>query len=108
MLHRLELCGRPGYKKIDYRITGNCLKKPIVWCSARQATVTHSPTEAEYIAVDTGSNTLTWIEYPAKEIRIPVVNRPASLRIDDKPATKYHEGNIIVDTRQDLLMLTDN
>lgn len=31
-------------------------------------------------------------------MRIPVFNRPATLRIDDKPATKCHEGNIIVGT----------
>ena len=41
-------------------------------------------------------------------MRIPVVNRPASLRIDNKPATKYHDGEIIVETRQDLQLLTDN
>ena len=84
------------------------MKQPIVWASARQATVTHSSTEAEYIAADTGAKVLTWLATLADELRIPVVKRPVSLRIDDKPATKYHEGTIIKDNLNDLLLLTDN
>lgn len=39
---------------------------------------------------------------------MPVINRPTSLRIDDKPETKYHEGNIVTEIRQDLLFITDS
>lgn len=65
-------------------------------------------TEAEYIASDTGAKTLTWLASLADSLQKPVVKRPTSLRKDDKPATKYHDGNIITDIRQDLLLLTDN
>lgn len=82
--------------------------QPIVWASARQATVSHSSTEAEFIAADTGARTLTWMAALADQLQVPVVARPASLRIDDKPATKYHEGHIVVDTRDDLRLLIDN
>ena len=30
------------------------------------------------------------------------------LKIDDKPQTKYHDGKIIEDTRNDLISLVDN
>lgn len=82
--------------------------QPIVWASARQATVSHSSTEAEFIAADLGARTLTWMATLADQLHIPVVPRPASLRIDDKPATKYHDRHIVVDTRNDLNLLIDN
>lgn len=83
-------------------------EQPVLWGSARQCVLTHSYTEAEYISADTGARTLTWLSSLASELRISVVERPPSLRIDDKPAPQYHDGHIIVDTRPDLRMLIDN
>lgn len=82
--------------------------QPLLAYSARQYTVTRPSTEAEYVAADTGARALTWVSSLAAELRIPVEARSASLRIDDKPATKYHEGHIVVDTRADIHLLTDN
>ena len=79
----------------------------LVWTSSRQATVTHSSTESEYIAADTGARILVWLASLANELRIPLKQK-TMLKIDDKPQTKYHDGKIIEDTRNDLKCLVDN
>ena len=79
----------------------------LVWASSRQATVTHSSTESEYIAADTGAKILVWLSSLANELRIPL-KQSTILKIDDKVQTKYHDGNIVEDTRNDLRLLVDN
>lgn len=41
--------------------------QPVAWASARQATVTHSSTEAEFIVPNTGARTLTCISSLVKD-----------------------------------------
>ena len=73
----------------------------LVWSSSRQATVTHSSTESEYIAADTGAKILVWLASLANELRIPMIQK-SMLKIDDKVQSKYHDGEIVEDTRNDL------
>lgn len=80
----------------------------MAWAPARQHTVSHSSTEAEFIACDTGARALTWLASLARELRIAVAARPFTLRIHDKLATKYHEGQIECEKRDELLFLTEN
>ena len=79
----------------------------LVWASSRKATVTHSSTESEYIAADTGARVLVWLASLANELRIPLKQK-TMLKIDDKIQTKYHDGKIVEDTRNDLKLLVDN
>jgi len=44
----------------------------------------------------------------ADELHIPMKKRTATLMIDDKPSTKYHDGNIIKNEANDLHILVDN
>lgn len=80
----------------------------IVPASASQHTLSHSATEGEFIACDTGTQIVTWLATVTRELCIPVVKQFSSLRIDKTPATKYHEAHIVVDTREKLLLLKDN
>ena len=73
----------------------------LVWDSSRQATVTHRSTESEYITAETGAKILVWLASLANELRIPMVQK-SMLKIDDKVQSKYHEGKIVEDTRNDL------
>lgn len=82
--------------------------QPLAASSARQYTVTYSSKEAENVSADTGAWALTWVLSLAAELLILVEARPASLRIEDKTATKYHEGRIVVDSRADLHLPTDS
>lgn len=81
--------------------------QPIIRTSARQPSATHSSTEAEYIAADTGTRTMTWPANPADELKLPLTAK-AELRIDNKADTRYHEGSIISGTKSDLHLLEDN
>lgn len=80
-------------------------KQPIVRLSARKANVTQSSPEAECISADTGTKALTWLASLAQKMRMTVVKRPATLRIDDKPTTKEQDENIVADAKD---LLTDN
>lgn len=108
-----------GYSDSDYAsdpdtrrsITGGLILasgQPVTWMSARQKTVTHSSTEAEYIAADTGTRTLVWLLKFADELDVPLVKRQRTLRISDKPATRYHDGEIIPDHRPEAQLKIDN
>ena len=70
--------------------------------------MTHSSTESEYIAADTGARYLTWLCSLAKELQIRMYDKQAELKIDDKPASKYHEGKIVTDDSTALILITDN
>jgi hypothetical protein len=82
--------------------------QPVFWSSSRQHTVSHSSTEAEYIAADTGARVLVWLAALADDFRVPLARRPTTLTIDDKPAARYHDGRITVDNRADLAIHVDN
>lgn len=80
----------------------------VQWQSARQKTVSHSSTEAEYIAIDSAARTTVWALQLAKELKIPLLLRTPTLRISDKPATAYHQGIIVKDTRPEAQICVDN
>ena len=80
----------------------------LMWGAGLQGVQTHSSTEAEYVSADTGARNLTWMSNLADELHIPMKKRTATLMIDDKPSTKYHDGNIIKNEANDLHILVDN
>lgn len=82
--------------------------QPVLWSSARQKVVTHSSTEAEYVAANHAARDLVYLVNLARELRVPLVTRPPTLRVDDKPATRYHHGRIVVDERPDIPLMMDN
>ena len=79
-----------------------------MWGAGLQGVQTHSSTEAEYVAADTGARNLTWMSNLANELHIPMKKRTATLVKDDKPSTKYHDGIIIKNGANDLHILVDN
>jgi hypothetical protein len=81
---------------------------PVYCSSSHQTTVTHSKTEAEYIAADAGARVLVWLTQPADDLRVSLVKSSTSLTIDDKPAATYHNGVEITDERRDLALRVDN
>ena len=50
---------------------------------------------------------LTWLSSLANELKIPM-KKKATLKIDNKISTKYHDGEIIQDNQNDLHFLVDN
>ena len=50
---------------------------------------------------------LTWLSSLANELKIPM-KKKATLKIDNKISTKYHDGEIIQDNQNDLHLLVDN
>ena len=50
---------------------------------------------------------LTWLSSLANELKIPM-KKKATLKIDNKESTKYHDGEIIQDNQNDLHLLVDN
>ena len=81
---------------------------PIMWGAALQSVQSHSSTEAEFISADTGARNLTWISSLADELQIPMKKQSTTLIIDNKPSTKYHEGEIIINQANELHLLVDN
>ena len=79
----------------------------IWWISSLQYTVSHSSTEAEYISADTGARTITWLSSLVKELKLPM-KKKATLKIDNKPSSKYHNGEIVNNENNDLHFLVDN
>jgi Reverse transcriptase (RNA-dependent DNA polymerase) len=80
---------------------------PVHWSSSHQTTVTHSSTEAENIAADSGARVLVWLAQLADDLRVPLVKRSTTLTIDDKPVATYHNGVVITDERRDLALRVD-
>jgi hypothetical protein len=81
---------------------------PVHWSSSRQKTVTHSSTEAEYIATDAGARVLVWLAQLADDLLVPLVKCSTTLTTDDKPAAAYHIGVVIIDERPDVALHADN
>jgi hypothetical protein len=82
--------------------------QPLHWFSQRQRIVAHSSSEAEYIAADQTMRQLVWLTQLAQQLRIKLQPRPTRLTISDKPATQYHDGTIVPDTRPDISLRVDN
>lgn len=80
----------------------------IMWGSFLQCSSPHSSTEAEFIPANKGARNLTWISSLANELLISIQKQEATLIINNKPSTKYHEGNIISYEANDLHLLVDN
>lgn len=73
--------------------------QPIVWISARQAIVSHTSTESEYVGTDTRAKVTTWISSLSSELRVLIQKWLPFFIIDDKP-TEYQDGNVAIDTRK--------
>jgi hypothetical protein len=71
---------------------------PVHWVSCRQRTVTLSSSEAEYTAVSRAARDITWLTALAKDMRIPLANEGAVLRVDDKAYTRHDHANAPVST----------
>lgn len=81
---------------------------PLMYGSNLQKIPGHSSTETELVAADTGARNLVYMSNLANELRIPMKKQTATLKIDDKPSIKYHEGNIVPNDANDLHLLVDN
>jgi hypothetical protein len=75
---------------------------PVHWSSSRQTKVTHSSTEAEYIAADAGARVLVRLAQLADDLRVPLVKRSTTLTIDDRNSV------VITDERPDVALYVDN
>ena len=82
--------------------------QPVLWGPGLRATQAHSSTEAEYVSADIGARNLTWASHMADEMHIPMLKQTATLILDNKPSTKYHEGEIIQNEANELHLLVDN
>lgn len=84
----------------------------ITWSSSRQATMTreewHSSTETEYVAADSATRHMVWLLQLAKEVGIQLTTRPRTLRISDKPAARYYDGQVVPDDRPEAQLRKDN
>lgn len=92
-------------------VSGNLLttnRMLIMWGVALQGVPSHSFTESEFTSADTGAQNLTWISSLADELHIPMQKQTATLVIDNKPSTKYHDGEILANEANDLHLLVDN